>query len=146
MLGGKKSKAPHMDTLVGHSTKITGDLHFENGLHVDGLIVGNTLAEETGSRLSISERGCIEGEVRVPVLILNGTIKGDVYISERLELGQKARVEGDVYYNLIRMEAGATVNGKLVHKPADSPMLALNHDKRDDSKGKAASDSSGDDA
>lgn len=146
MLGGKKSKAPHMDTLVGHSTKITGDLHFENGLHVDGLIVGNTLAEETGSRLSISERGCIEGEVRVPVLILNGTIKGDVYISERLELGQKARVEGDVYYNLIRMEAGATVNGKLVHKPADSPMLALNHDKREVSKDKAASDSSGDDA
>lgn len=143
MLGGKKSKAPHMDTLVGHSTKVTGDLHFENGLHVDGLIVGNALAEETGSRLSISERGCIEGEVRVPVLILNGTIKGDVYVSERLELGQKARVEGDVYYNLIRMEAGATVNGKLVHKPADSPMLALKHDKRESGQGEDKGDSSG---
>ena len=128
MLGGNR-KSTHMDTLVGHNTKVTGDFEFESGLHVDGLIKGNVTAAETGSRLSISERGCIEGEVHVPVLVLNGTVRGDVYVGESLELGAKARVEGDVYYNVIRMEAGATVNGKLVHKPADSPMLALNHDK-----------------
>lgn len=128
MLGGKKSKTPHMDTLVGHNTKVTGDVDFEGGLHVDGQIQGNVSARESGSRLSVSERGCIEGEVRVPVLMLNGTIKGDVYVGERVELGAKAKVEGNVYYNLIRMEAGATVNGKLVHKPGGQPMLALKHD------------------
>ena len=139
MLGGNR-KSTHMDTLVGHNTKVTGDFEFESGLHVDGFIKGNVSATETGSRLSISERGCIEGEVHVPVLVLNGTVQGDVYVSESLELGTKARVEGDVYYNVIRMEAGATVNGKLVHKPADSPMLALNHDREKGGRDSAPED------
>lgn len=129
MLGnGNKRKAPHMDTLVGHSTKIVGDVHFEGGLHVDGMIEGNIIARDAGSRLSISERGQVEGEVRVPEVMLNGMVKGNVYAGERIELGVKARVEGDVYYNLIRMEAGSTVNGKLVHKPGGQPILALKHE------------------
>lgn len=128
MLGGNKRRTPAMDTLVGHNTKITGDILFQGGLHVDGCVVGNVAASEPGSRLSISERGVIEGEVRVPELMLNGTIKGDVYISERLELGAHAKVEGNVHYNLLRMEAGATVNGKLVHKPGGQPRLALSHE------------------
>ncbi len=126
--GGNKRKIPHMDTLVGHNTKIVGDIHFEGGLHVDGLIEGNVNARDAGSRLSISERGQVQGEVRVPEVMLNGMVKGDVYASERVELGTKAKVEGNVYYNLIRMEAGATVNGKLVHKPGGQPMLALKHE------------------
>ena len=126
--GGNKRKGSQMDTLVGHNTKIIGDIHFEGGLHVDGLIEGNIYARDAGSRLSISERGQVQGEVRVPEVMLNGMVKGDVYAGERVELGVKAKVEGNVYYNLIRMEAGATVNGKLVHKPEGSPVLALKHE------------------
>ena len=126
--GGNKRKNPHMDTLVGHNTKIVGDVHFEGGLHVDGLVQGNIDARDAGSRLSISERGQVEGEVRVPEIMLNGMVKGDVYAGDRVELGAKAKVEGNVYYNLIRMEAGATVNGKLVHKPGGQPRLALKHE------------------
>lgn len=128
--GGNKRKVPHMDTLVGHNTKIVGDVHFEGGLHIDGLVQGNIDAREAGSRLSISERGQVEGEVRVPEIMLNGMVKGDVYAGDRVELGAKAKVEGNVYYNLIRMEAGATVNGKLVHKPGGQPRLALQHENR----------------
>ncbi len=128
MLGGNKRRSPAMDTLVGNNTKVTGDILFQGGLHVDGNVTGNVTASETGSRLSVSERGVIEGEVRVPELMLNGTIKGDVHVTERLELGAQAKVEGNVYYNLLRMEAGATVNGKLVHKPGGQPRLALSHD------------------
>ena len=130
MLGGNKRKIPHMDTLVGHNTKIVGDIHFEGGLHVDGLVEGNVNARDSGSRLSISERGQVQGEVHVPEVMLNGMVKGDVYATDRVELGAKARVEGNVYYNLIRMEAGAMVNGKLVHRPGKEPVLALNHERK----------------
>jgi len=146
MLGGSnKRKVSQMDTLVGHNTKIVGDIHFEGGLHVDGLIEGNVYARDSGSRLSISERGQVQGEVRVPEIMLNGMVKGDVYASDRIELGVKAKVEGNVYYNLIRMEAGAMVNGKLVHKPGGSPVLALKHeqDVRADADTDAAQDEAG---
>ena len=49
-------------------------------------------------------------------LLLNGTVKGDVVVSERVELGQTARVIGNVQYKLIEMAIGAEVNGKLVHE------------------------------
>jgi cytoskeletal protein CcmA (bactofilin family) len=78
--------------------------------------------------LSLSQNGIIRGEVKVPHIVLNGTVEGDVHAEKRLELGPEARVNGDVYYNLVQIAVGATVNGKLVHKPA-GPVLALSHQK-----------------
>jgi hypothetical protein len=45
-----------------------------------------------------------------------GTVKGDVRATERVELGPKARVIGNVQYKLIEMSIGAEVNGKLIHE------------------------------
>ncbi|MCG8435756.1 MAG: polymer-forming cytoskeletal protein [Gammaproteobacteria bacterium] len=128
MLGNSKKRNPRMDTLVGPNTKVTGDINFEGGLHVDGVINGNVIALEPDSKISVSQHGRIEGEVKVPVIALDGTVVGDVYSGERIELGIHARVTGNVYYNLIEMASGAAVNGKLVHKPAGQPLLALKHD------------------
>ena len=78
--------------------------------------------------VSLSECGTIEGEVSVPFVVLNGVVIGDVHGSEHVELQSKARVTGNVYYNLIEMAIGAEVNGKLVHFPAgDDIPLALSH-------------------
>ncbi|MDX1443129.1 MAG: polymer-forming cytoskeletal protein [Gammaproteobacteria bacterium] len=128
MFGGNKRKSAAMDTLVGSNTRIVGDVHFEGGLHVDGEIEGNVHAGEAHSALSLSERGRVVGEVHVSDVMLNGLVEGDVHVTGNLELGARARVEGDVYYNSIRMEAGATVNGKLVHKPVNNEPLQLRHD------------------
>ncbi len=125
----KKRKATRIDTLVGQHTEIQGDVRFTGGLHVDGTIKGNVIAENDGrSMLSLSECGTIEGEVSVPYVVLNGVVIGDVHVSEHVELASKARITGNVYYNLIEMAIGAEVNGKLVHslEPTDSP-LALGH-------------------
>ena len=105
--GGNKRKVSQMDTLVGHNTKIVGDIYFEGGLHVDGLIEGNVHARDPGSRLSISERGQVQGEVRVPEVMLNGMVKGDVYAADRIELGIKARVEGT-----LESDPGRSGNGQ----------------------------------
>ena len=127
MLGRSKAKAPkpvkrkttEIDTLVGVKTRVSGDIEFSGGLHVDGYIKGNIQAElETNSVLSIAEQGVVEGSVSVPHVVLNGTVKGDVSARERVELGATARVIGNVFYNLIEMAIGAEINGKLIHEPA----------------------------
>ncbi len=113
----KKHKSAKIDTIIGQHTVMEGDLHFTGGLHVDGRIKGNVIADAgTDSVLTLSEQGSIEGEVRVPDVILNGTVKGDVHAYERIELAAHARVAGNVYYHLIEMAMGAEVNGNLVHK------------------------------
>ncbi len=134
--GDNKQMKARIDTLVGRNSRIDGDLRYKGGLHVDGEIHGNVHAEEgSESMLSLSQHGVIRGEVKVPHIVLNGTVEGDVYVEKRLELGPEARVTGDVYYNLVQIAVGATVNGKLVHKPA-GPVLALSHQKG----GKAAAE------
>lgn len=122
MWGNKKKpkQTAQIDSLIGQNSEIHGDVVFKGGLHVDGVIKGNVMAEEgTESVITISERGTIEGEVRVPNVVVNGTVIGDVHALTHIELASEARVHGNVYYNLIEMAMGAEVNGNLVHR-ADS--------------------------
>ena len=114
--GNKNKRNSQIDTLVGSGTELRGDVHFKDGLHIDGVVKGNVVATGDTSMLTMSEDGRIEGEVRVHNLVLNGTVEGDVYASEHIELAPAARVNGNVYYNLIEMAMGAEVNGNLVHK------------------------------
>ena len=114
---GKRRSATRIDTLVGQQTVMHGDISFSGGLHVDGRVIGNVTApDDSGSVLTLSENGSIEGEVRVPHIVLNGRISGNVHACERVELAPKARVNGDVFYHLIEMAMGAEVNGSLVHQ------------------------------
>ena len=121
----KKIKSTKIDSLVGRNTELQGDIRFSGGLHVDGVIKGNVISEPGSvSVLTLSENGTIEGEVKVPNVVLNGIVLGDVHASEHVELQPNARVTGNVYYSLIEMAMGAEVNGSLVHKaePEDVPL------------------------
>jgi cytoskeletal protein CcmA (bactofilin family) len=118
MLGRrKKPKTTRVDSLIGQQSRVSGDIIFGGGLHVDGTIHGNVAAEDEQGVLTLSDKGTIEGEVRVPYIRLNGVVKGDVHSTEHIELASDARVEGDVHYRLIEMAMGAEVNGKLVRIP-----------------------------
>ena len=118
MLGRKQRRHTVVETLVGSNTRISGDLHFSGGCHVDGTVNGSVTADpDSESALSISEEGNIEGGVTVPFVVLNGIVRGDVFANQRVELGPTARVISNVYYNLIEMAIGAEINGKLVHQP-----------------------------
>ena len=116
MLGKKSRNQAPIGTLVGSDTRIQGDIEFTGGCHIDGYVRGNVRAASEGGVLSVSERGCVEGSVVAPHVQLNGTIKGDVRATERIVLGPKARVIGNVQYKLIEMSIGAEVNGKLIHE------------------------------
>jgi cytoskeletal protein CcmA (bactofilin family) len=127
----RKRKVTRIDTLIGQHTEVVGDLKFTGGLHVDGTIKGNVIADNDGSSmLSLSEQGTIEGEVKVPFIVLNGVVIGNVHGGEHVELASKARITGNVYYNLIEMAIGAEVNGKLVHFAEGEEMpMTLAHGK-----------------
>lgn len=116
MFGRKKSRQAAIKTLISADTRVRGDLEFSGGCLIDGYVEGNVTSTDEGATLSISERGCIEGAVVVPHILLNGTIRGDVHAIERVELGSKARVNGNVRYKLVEMAVGAEVNGKLIHE------------------------------
>lgn len=121
-----------VESMIGHQTEITGDLRFSGGLHINGRVRGRVLSSDKDASLSIGATGLIEGDVYVPQIMIQGHVKGNVYASQRVALGARARVIGDLYYKTLEMTAGAKVMGQLVLRedvpiaerlPAPTPQL-----------------------
>jgi cytoskeletal protein CcmA (bactofilin family) len=113
-----------IDTLIGKTTHLKGDLEFSGGLHLDGRISGDVRADpSSNSTLSVSEGGCIEGAVDVSTVILEGTVTGAIHARGRVVLGARSRVDGDVYYGVIEMALGAEIMGKLVPVTPGDPVV-----------------------
>jgi cytoskeletal protein CcmA (bactofilin family) len=113
----KRSKPKQINTLVDRRTRINGDVEFSGGFHLDGYINGNVSGVPgADSFLWVSEHGAIEGSVVVSNIVLNGIVTGDIDASGRVELGEKARVLGNVRYSVIETAVGAQINGKLIHR------------------------------
>ncbi len=121
-----KKKPPPIRSLVGEGMVVRGDLRFTDGLRVDGEVYGDVLATETRSLLVISEKARVHGKVRAGHVIISGEVKGPVHADELLELQPKARVVGDVRYELLEMHQGALIDGELKPlKAAEKPALKL---------------------
>ncbi len=90
MFGNKSNRSDRnvVDTLIGPQAVITGDISFSGVLYVEGNIFGKVIADEgVSATLVVAEKGRIDGEVRAPVIVINGRLDGDVYAADRVELG-----------------------------------------------------------
>ena len=124
MFGNKTNRGDQtvVDTLIGAQVVIRGDLVFSGGLYIEGQVHGKVIAEDGSPALvTLAEQGAIHGEVRAPVVIINGQLNGDVHAGERVELASKARVRGNVHYQVVEMSAGDQLTGRLIHAASVSP-------------------------
>ena len=103
-------------TFIDSDTRISGDIEFAGSVLMDGNLEGNVKAKGSDAKLTISEHGHVKGTVDVAHLLVHGTIEGELRVTERLELGPKARIIGDVQYNLLQISDGAQVEGELIHE------------------------------
>jgi len=122
-----KKKQPPIRTLIGEGTVIHGELRFTDGLRIDGEVVGDVVADTDGySILVISEKARVSGKVVAGHVIVNGTVIGPIQSNDLLELQPKARIPGDVRYEVLEMHQGATIDGELRPLSADEkPSLKL---------------------
>jgi len=112
------------NTLISRATKIVGDVHFTGELYVAGKVTGNIFAEEgKDAKVVIEDTGIVEGEIRAPVIVVNGKIFGNIHSAKHLELAAKGVVNGVVHYESIEMVKGAQVNGNMIGNKA--PDLAV---------------------
>ena len=116
----KEINTADVSTIIGEGTVVRGDIVYAGGLHIDGKVIGNVSAEKGSlATLTLSQLGSIQGNIDVPMVVIDGEVQGDVSASERVQLIANARIAGNVEYNLIEMEVGAQVNGQLVRQLSD---------------------------
>lgn len=120
MLGKKKNTSSYKGTdykdhsYVARNTEVEGDIRFTGGLHVEGRVLGNILSEDGVLHI----HGEVAGEIRVPHVVINGLVTGNVHAAEHIELGAKAVVQGNVHYKSMEMMLGAQINGGLLYTAA----------------------------
>lgn len=110
----KAERTGNDTTLIDASAVVRGTIAFSGRLFVSGVVEGEIEADEgSGATLTVGEGGFVKGNIRVPTVVIGGRVEGDVHSSVRLELGGKAQMTGKVFYRLIEMHEGATVQGEL---------------------------------
>jgi cytoskeletal protein CcmA (bactofilin family) len=110
----KSIEVTKLSSLMAVNVQIAGDVVFSGGLRVDGRVEGNVIGKDGDHGLLVlSEKGNIQGSVKVYDAVINGTVSGDLEVEHFLELQANARVSGNITYRQLQMECGATVDGRL---------------------------------
>jgi cytoskeletal protein CcmA (bactofilin family) len=86
------------------------EIVFEGTLRVDAYMAGSIRSDD--GRLILSDAGTIDGDVFVREALINGTVRGDIHGTERVELGSFARVIGDIETAELLIQPGATFQGR----------------------------------
>lgn len=123
----RKKKAISIDirrltSLLAHDTLVRGDVVFDGGLRIDGRVDGNVLGKPDGRGLLVlSEKGSVVGSIKVHDAVINGRVEGDIEVNHFLELQANARVTGNITYRTLKLECGASVDGKLQRMDGEQP-------------------------
>ena len=131
-----RSRSTRLSSLIAAGVEIVGDVVVTDGVRVDGQVAGNVLSKkEARGLLVLSEKGRIDGGVKVHDAVINGTISGDVEVEHYLELQADARVTGNIRYRHLQMECGARVDGPLERVAEQHERAAPTQQRRDAADG-----------
>ena len=115
-----------LSSLIDGGVEIVGDVFITDGLRIDGHVQGDVRCRpDARGLLVLSEKGSIQGSVKVYDAVINGTVTGDLEVEHFLELQANARITGNITYRQLRMDCGATVDGRLERlgePPAERPV------------------------
>lgn len=97
-------------SVIGADVTIKGDISASADLHVDGAVIGDIDC----ASLVQGQASNIEGAVKAETARLSGTIKGTITVRELVIL-KSAKIDGDVHYDALTIEQGASVEGRFAH-------------------------------
>jgi len=97
-------------TVLGPDVIFKGELTFEKGMKVQGRIEGKI---NTAGRLHIAKEGKIAADVDAGAVIVEGEVKGNLTATDRIELKNTARYEGDLTCAKLTVDEGAMFSGHV---------------------------------
>ena len=81
----------------------------EGTIRIDGYMAGLVHSE---GKLILNQTGVIDGDLFINEAIINGTLRGDIHATTRVELGSSACVIGDIETAQLLIQPGAIFEGR----------------------------------
>lgn len=102
-------------TVIASGVKMEGDFFSEGEVLIEGVVEGSVRTE---SNLTVGERARINANVTAANAVVAGEVKGNISISERLELQPSSHIYGDVQTKILVVAQGAIINGRIIMEEA----------------------------
>ena len=106
-----------LNGFIDRGSHFSGELTFEETFRIDGRFEGKI---HSGSELILGDSAEVSAEIEVDRLSVNGTLRGSVRASERIELLAHSRVYADLSAPVLKIEEGAFFQGSCKMKDAAS--------------------------
>ena len=115
-------------TVIGENCVIEGDVTFEKTIEVHGKIIGTLKIAEncTSAPLVIKKTGIVEGDVYGSDVVIEGEVVGNVSGKKEIKIENSAFISGNVYYDILDVQGGATINGNLIRNKGKEPQKLEN--------------------
>jgi len=101
-------------TTIGQDASFKGEMSFEKGLRLVGKFEGKI---NTPGRLHVAKEAKLQADVDAGSIVVEGDVRGNLIASDRIELKQSARYEGDLHANKLIVDEGAVFNGNVTVGP-----------------------------
>ena len=93
---------------IERNSKFSGQLKFSGAIAIDGHVDGELVAE----RIVVHEGGVVNATIEGNTVVIAGTVKGDVYARNELEILPSGIVHGSVTAPSINVRRGGRIEGR----------------------------------
>jgi cytoskeletal protein CcmA (bactofilin family) len=100
------SPAGTLNTLV-KGTVLEGNIRCESDLRVDGTIKGKLSCQ---AKVIIGPSGLVDGEINCQNAVIEGRFKGNLRVTDLLNIRETAEVDGEITTNKLLVQSGARFN------------------------------------
>jgi cytoskeletal protein CcmA (bactofilin family) len=105
--------------LLGEGAAFDGKLLFEGRVRIEGKFKGEIVSDDV---LVVGEKAEVEASIQVgTLLVLGGTVRGDVRASKGVELHAPAKVFGNITTPQLMIDRGVLFEGQSRSAAADTP-------------------------
>jgi cytoskeletal protein CcmA (bactofilin family) len=101
-------------TVLGPDANFKGELTFEKGMRLQGRFEGKIT---TPGKVVISREAKMQADVEAGAIVIEGEVRGNLNIGDRIELKQTARYEGDLKAAKLSVDEGAVFSGHVTVGP-----------------------------
>jgi len=98
-----------LTAFLGKGSRITGTLVFEGPCRLEGHVEGEVTAQDT---LTVGESAVVNARLNGSMIVVQGTVTGDVVAKTRLEIRAPGKVIGDVTTPSLVINEGAILEGR----------------------------------
>lgn len=104
------AKSTTETTIIAHGVRLEGQFVSEGDIQIEGEVHGTVQSQ---SDLRVGDKAKIRADVQVTNAHVSGEIRGNLTVTNKLELTESAHIVGDINAQVIVMAHGARINGNV---------------------------------